>query len=178
MSIELKIKSKHLALEPAIIRKEEDKVKKQIKHYKMYHQISADGTFASYKEHPELTDLWLRYGNLVSHRKWEVRNEARATYLARAFIKGVPYNVVEANIRELPAQSVINLYSRPILWPLWPTSLKRLCHRKPGKTVSACCLCCREAQRRFAHRPHDRRASQWRHSHCKLRAGRRSGARH
>jgi len=34
---------------------------------------------------------------LISHRKWDVRNEARATYLARAYIKGMPYKVVEAN---------------------------------------------------------------------------------
>ena len=100
MSVYLKIKSKHLALEPAIIRKEENKVKKQIKHYKMYHQISADGTFAYYKEHPQLSDLWIRYGSLVSHRRWEVRNEARATYLARAYIKHMPYKFVESKTQE------------------------------------------------------------------------------
>ena len=100
MSVYLKIKSKHLALEPAIIRKEEDKVKKQIKHYKMYHQLSADGTFAYYKEHPELSNLWIKYGSLVSHRRWNVRNEARATYLARAYCKHMPYKFVEANVKE------------------------------------------------------------------------------
>lgn len=56
--IKLKIKSKHLATEPAIIRKEERKLK---------------GT--------ERTDLQF-------HRIWDVRNEARATQLAIAFLKG------------------------------------------------------------------------------------------
>lgn len=98
MSIELKIKSKHLALEPAIIRKEERKLNKQIKHYKSHHQISGDGCTWSYsKHHPDLYTLCLKHNSLISHRKWNVRNEARATYLARAYIKGIPYKVVESN---------------------------------------------------------------------------------
>ena len=98
MSIELKIKSKHLALEPAIIRKEEQKLNKRIKNYKSYHQIAGDGcTWAYSKHHPDLYNLCLKHGSLISHRKWDVRNEARATYLARAYIKGMPYKVVEAN---------------------------------------------------------------------------------
>ena len=102
MSVELKIKSKHLALEPAIIRKEEQKLNKQIKHYKTHHQITGgDGCTWSYsKQHPDLYNLHLKRGSLISHRKWNVRNEARATYLARAYIKGVPYKVVEANCNE------------------------------------------------------------------------------
>ena len=115
MSVYLKIKSKHLALEPAIIRKEENKVKKQIKHYKMYHQISADGTFAHYKEHPELSDLWIRYGSLVSHRRWEVRNEARATYLARAYCKHMPYKFVEANVKEKLPDPVMDSLIRMVM---------------------------------------------------------------
>jgi hypothetical protein len=101
MSIELKIKSKHLALEPAIIRKEEQKLSKQIKHYKIHHQISMDDETWSYsKNHPDLYSMCLKRGSLICHRKWDVRNEARATYLARAYIKGVPYKVVEANAKE------------------------------------------------------------------------------
>ena len=98
MSIELKIKSKHLALEPAIIRKEEQKLSKQIKHYKAYHQISGDGCTWSYsKHHPDLYNMCLKRGSLNSHRRWDVRNEARATYLARAYLKGMPYKTVEPN---------------------------------------------------------------------------------
>ena len=96
MSIELKIKSKHLALEPAIIRHEEQKLKKQIEWYKTKHQITSGGMFDHYKEHPDLYKLYSKKSELFSHRKINVRYEARATYLARAYIKGVPYKVVEA----------------------------------------------------------------------------------
>lgn len=100
MSVYLKIKSKHLALEPAIIRKEEQKLKKQIDWYKTKHQLSTVDMFTYYKEHPDLYNMCLRRGSLTSHRRWDVRNEARATYLARAYLKGMPYKVVEPNVRE------------------------------------------------------------------------------
>lgn len=82
MCIELKIKSKHLALEPSIIRKEEDKLKKQMR----YHR-SDDST----STHTLETQL----NSLVNHRKVNVRNEARATFLARAYIAGKPYSYAE-----------------------------------------------------------------------------------
>lgn len=88
MSIELKIKSKHLALEPAIIRMEERKLLKQIKHTKQFHQVNDNFTDLTYPLH-------IKYSSLSNHRKWDVRNEARATYLARAFIFGQPYKEVE-----------------------------------------------------------------------------------
>ena len=91
MSIELKIKSKHLAFEPAIIRKEEYKLLEQIRWYKKYHQITSDSP------DPKLEELQYKRHSLYCHRNWEVRNEARATYLARAFIKGMPYKRVENN---------------------------------------------------------------------------------
>jgi hypothetical protein len=97
MSIELKIKSKHLALEPAIIRKEEQKLLNQIKNYKQYHQLTITPFFNSYKEHPDLYSLEIKYSSLVSHRVMNVREEARATYLARAFIRGYTYKKVESN---------------------------------------------------------------------------------
>ena len=49
MSIELKIKSKHLALEPAIIRKEEDRLKARIKYYKVHHQVTDSDEWSYYK---------------------------------------------------------------------------------------------------------------------------------
>ena len=79
MCIELKIKAKHLALEPQIIRKEEDRLKKQIK----YHR-SSDATSAF--------TLATKLDELVNHRRWNVRNESRATNLARAFIAGDMYS--------------------------------------------------------------------------------------
>lgn len=79
MSIELKIKSKHLAFEPAIIRKEEKKILKQIR------SGYCNDTAAAFR----------KYESLHQHRKWNVRNEARATELARAFLIGKPYSEVE-----------------------------------------------------------------------------------
>lgn len=69
MSIELRVKNKHLALEAKVIKFEEARQK--------------------------------RYGNteavqsLCQHRKLNVRNENRATSLARAYIAGRPYKTVE-----------------------------------------------------------------------------------
>lgn len=79
MSIELKIKSKHLALEPAIIRREEKKLLKRIRSGRCN----------------DTADAFRKYESLHNHRKWNVRNEARATELARAFLIGKPYSEVE-----------------------------------------------------------------------------------
>lgn len=79
MSIELKIKSKHLALEPAIIRREEQKLLKRIRSGRCN----------------DTTEAFRKYESLHHHRKWNVRNESRATELARAYIAGKPYCLVE-----------------------------------------------------------------------------------
>ena len=63
--VKLKIKAKHLATEPAIIRHEERKL------------TGSDRTVLQY------------------HRIWDVRNEARATQLAIAFLKGKDLKKVE-----------------------------------------------------------------------------------
>lgn len=83
MSVELKIKAKHLALEPAIIRKEEQKILKRIRSKK------------NYQDHEGLAKLEGLYYSLSQHRKTVVRNASRATHLARAFIAGTPYKKVE-----------------------------------------------------------------------------------
>lgn len=95
MSIELKIKAKHLALEPAIIRKEERKLKKQFDWFKQKHQIVDASLFAIYDKHPELYRLHSKRYSLEHHRKTVVRNASRSTHLARAFIAGMPYSRVE-----------------------------------------------------------------------------------
>jgi len=83
MSIELKIKSKHLALEPAIIRHEERKLLKQIRANRNYQDNDAA---------EKLVSKWY---SLSRHLKWDVRNEARATNLARAYLAGKSYKTVE-----------------------------------------------------------------------------------
>ena len=83
MSIELKIKSKHLALEAKVIRFEEQKLKKRIRHNK-----------------GSLNDLLLQLNSIAEHRKYVVGRENRATFLARAFIAGTPYNKIEVKRRQ------------------------------------------------------------------------------
>ena len=80
MCIELKIKAKHLALEPSIIRKEEEKLKKQMKYN---------------RGEKSYFDLDRKREQLSVHRRWNVRNESRATELARAYLAGKPYSYVE-----------------------------------------------------------------------------------
>lgn len=91
MSIELKIKSKHLSEEARIIRFEENKLLKKVKHSRQKHYSTGNN---------EKYEAWRdkhfqKYSSLNYHRKWDVRNENRATFLARAYIAGVPYSKVE-----------------------------------------------------------------------------------
>jgi hypothetical protein len=74
MSVELKIKSKHLSEEARIIRFEERKLRG--------------------KETPP--PIWF---SIRQHRKWDVRNENRATFLARAYLAGKPYASVEKKVK-------------------------------------------------------------------------------
>lgn len=73
MSIELKIKSKHLSVEAQIIRFEENKLRK--------------------------TDQET-YFSLRNHRRWDVRNENRATFIARAYLAGKRYKSVERHVND------------------------------------------------------------------------------
>lgn len=84
MSIELKIKSKHLSLEAKVIRFEEQKLKKRIRHNREGNAL----------------DLVRQLNSIAEHRKYVVGRENRATFLARAFIAGTPYNKVEVKRRE------------------------------------------------------------------------------
>lgn len=79
MSVELKIKEKHLALEPAIIKKEEAKLRKKL------------------KNKPSDFKAEIKLFELQKHRKYHLGVEARATHLARAYIAGKPYKQVEAS---------------------------------------------------------------------------------
>lgn len=93
MSVQLKIKQKHLALEPSIIKFEEQKILKQIKH------IRDNSSYFTDSE-KKILFLELKFNVLASHRRWDVRNESRATHLARAYIAGKEYKTVEAKRKE------------------------------------------------------------------------------
>lgn len=82
--IYLKIKAKSLAEEARMIRKEEQKLK-QIPFYKR--KIMTKYNWGWLTEDPVT--------GLAEHRKWDVRNEARATHIARTYIAGHEYRRAE-----------------------------------------------------------------------------------
>jgi len=88
MSIELKIKSKHLGEEARIIRFEEHKIKKQAR-WSRERQGSATAD--------SIMQTW---HSLNHHRRYDVRNENRATFLARAYLDNKPYSSVEQKRNE------------------------------------------------------------------------------
>lgn len=96
MSIELKIKSKHLTEESKIIRHEERKLLAHSRH--QLQKMRDDGHNGDLNL--EAYQFQGKYRSLNHHRRWNVRNEARATYLTRAYLKGKPYSFVEQKRKE------------------------------------------------------------------------------
>lgn len=84
--IELKIKAKHLALEPAIIKKEEKKLSKFSEGWLTDNSPIGKRKF----------DAMVKARELHNHRIMKLRVEARGTELARAFLAGKAYSTVEA----------------------------------------------------------------------------------
>jgi|AntAceMinimDraft_5_1070358.scaffolds.fasta_scaffold92593_1 hypothetical protein len=91
MSVQLKIKSKHLSQEASIIRFEERKLLKNIAYHREQHNKL--GMNSQYDTDNDSD--YRSYISLNGHRRNDVRNENRATFLARAFIAGMPYNAIE-----------------------------------------------------------------------------------
>lgn len=102
MSIELKIKSKHLGVEAKIIRHEERKLKAQIGWAVKRQQFGVDA-------------LTTKFYSIHNHRVWDVRNENRATFLARAYLAGKPYKSVENKIKD---KAVLKFYILPRLFEM------------------------------------------------------------
>lgn len=91
MSVELKIKSKHLSEEARIIRFEERKLERQVAWARNKHRATgSNDEYNAYSDKNAITRSSLNH-----HRRWDVRNENRATFLARAYIEGTAYNSVE-----------------------------------------------------------------------------------
>lgn len=104
MSTELKIKTKHLGEEARIIRFEEQKLKTQAAwlRAKFGPDTRTPVEGKSWYNWP-LTPLGMveyKLNSISQHRKWDVRNENRAAFLARAFLKGQPYRKVETKTTE------------------------------------------------------------------------------
>jgi len=99
MCIELKIKSKHLSLESKVIRFEERKLQKQIKWLYENDTTRESDSYSVMSKSDYWKTVW-KLGSLTDHRKRVVGNENRATFLARAYIEGVPYNKVETKRKD------------------------------------------------------------------------------
>lgn len=103
MSVELKIKSKHLSEEARIIRFEENKIKARARKMRAHQfSVEADAEMQTYH-------------SLHEHRKKDVGRENRATYLARAYIAGVPYRTVEQKRKD---ESEFVCYIRPRIYQM------------------------------------------------------------
>lgn len=96
MSVELKIKSKHLSEEARIIRFEENKFLNSYRWDIKVHQKNGHNSPLL----PSDNENYRQFKSLSEHRKWDVRNENRATFLARAYLAGIPYNRVEQKRKE------------------------------------------------------------------------------
>lgn len=127
MCRKLKIKSKHLSLEAHVIRFEERKLRRQFKEYVTavnFHSMMENVDPAGGGPLVEVakTEKKKAYAkavrardeamDLANHRRWDVRNENRATFLARAFIKGTPYTKVEKK-RARENESAFRCYILP-----------------------------------------------------------------
>jgi hypothetical protein len=106
MSVELKIKSKHLSEEARIIRFEERKLYKQYQ-WSLNKYIEAGNN----DMYPRWEDkAFMAYTSIKAHRRKEVRNENRATFLARAYLAGKDYKTVEQKCHDT---SVLRAYIFP-----------------------------------------------------------------
>jgi len=81
MSYQLKIKFLSLAAEARVIKAQEKRTLAQMRKRRA-------------KQKP-VGKLEFQWSSMRDHRRFEVRVEARATHLARAFLKGMPYRKVE-----------------------------------------------------------------------------------
>ena len=94
-SIELKVKSKHLSEEARIIRREERKQLGAARWLLNKHRAAGHNDF-------EDNQHYRQYENLRWHRTWKVRDEARATHIAHALLKGIPYEKIEQPLPDNP----------------------------------------------------------------------------
>ena len=87
----LKIKNKHLSEEAKIIRHEERKLHATARRRWDKYVTAGNCNQMTYNQ----ACWWDGYNNLRTHRIEDVRNEQRATFLARAFLQGKAYKDVE-----------------------------------------------------------------------------------
>lgn len=99
--VELRVKAKSLAAEARIIKAEEAKAKR------IARKLEAAGKAAERQRQTFLS--------LQTHRKQDVRSEARSTHIARAFLSGLNYTQVEERRWDFPnwdrVESIVKKYT-------------------------------------------------------------------
>lgn len=105
----MKVKVTTLAAEASAIRRAEVK-KKHIMRYETHIQSfrhQKDQPKPEVREWPKegdqeaYNDAWDKFWNLQHHRVTKLRKEARISHLAYAFLRGVPYKVVEQGTHDV-----------------------------------------------------------------------------
>ncbi len=91
----LKIKIKHLALEPALVKLEEQKKRRKLQ-LKRLHMI-----LDKVEPLPPYEEPWLAL-QLREHRLLAIRPEARSAQIAYAYLRGKAYRTVEAKAKFAP----------------------------------------------------------------------------
>lgn len=87
----LKVKIKSLAEEATIIRHEERRVKRSLNWWNEFQSVTGEDSNTK----SSIDAYQTEYYGLHNHRTYEVRNEARSSQLAYAFIQGYAYSRVE-----------------------------------------------------------------------------------
>jgi len=90
--LKLKVKAKSLAAEAKIIQREERLAHRHFQHNLHYSGQQDRPHWELDSENQANFNSW---NSLREHRVNDVRNESRATHLARAYLKGKPYSSVE-----------------------------------------------------------------------------------
>lgn len=102
MSLELKIKDKHLGEESRIIKFEERKLKAAARKIRVQEFFAGNDEAKKSILEARRRKAEAGFDSLYRHRIDVVRPECRATHLARAFIKGMPARRVELTSKEMP----------------------------------------------------------------------------
>lgn len=149
-AIELKLKADALASEARNIRAQEERLKRRRRKaaeraIKYKERDAAEGRNASYDYDSNLVRMDIEREGIYLHRVGPVRREARLTHLARAFIAGKTYGVVEnKNKSELTMISaerdiprILAMVSKYAPWPQKSVTSSDLEKWFDGRTVEA-----------------------------------------
>lgn len=107
MLVYLKVKIKSLAAEAKIIRIEEHRFRPWTA--RMKRRLAKSNVQPSVAAIAGNREAWL---GLKDHRRFDVRNEARAAHLAYGFLRDMPYRRMEPKCHSMATQDRIQLWAK------------------------------------------------------------------